>query len=768
MARQNAEKAKRLEEALQRFALADEADGPQRTRELAALKFDALDQWPDWVKRTRQGAKPGTQDNIGARPMLTIPLLDQPIAQVINQQKSADLGLNIRPKGNATVQDAEIRQGLIRDIQVQSRAKMARNWAFERAVKVGRGFYKVVKARLYDRKYPWDQELRIERILNQGNVLIDPFHQQPDASDAEYAFEWSDLPEVVFKRRFPKAKLSRMNESELTAQAEQNPTWIAGTEDNRTFRVADYWYASYDKQTVTLYRTPQGAEIAVWQGEDTPLPMGAEPVLNDDGEPETLVVQKRRIDWCQITATEILEETEWEGQHIPIIQVVGKEFNLNGERKWMGIVEPAMDACRLVNFTASGIAEAVATAPKSPFVLDPEQIEGYEKQWEQANVRNFPYLLRRAFNERNEPFPPVERLTSEPPIQAMSVLLQQAMGFVQNASQTPASALGQLDPTHRSGKAIKALQERSELANSNYLDNLANISMTLEGIILNEMLPYVYDRPGRIVQILAEDNEPESVILGQPFVKTKDGPQPVNPQMAPPGQEVINLSLSPDGSYGVVVEIGKSFTTRREEGAAALFELLPNMSPEMQMAVMPDAIEELDFPGARKIAAKARKALPPQFQDQEEGQGPSPEVQQLQQQVQQLTQALESKQVEEQAKQQAQTQRELSKAQLDGQVTMQKAQIDAEVRIQVARINAQAGLTEAEIKAGAAGMGHQVAREEQMIGNDHELRVQAIDHEHERELATLQHAQTLEQGDQQQQNALEQQAMQPSPNGSGV
>src|SRR6185503_616367 len=432
------------------------------------------------------------------------------------------------------------------------------------------------------------------------------------------------------------------------------------------------------------------------------------------------------------------------------------EYNLNGERKWTGIVEPAMDAQRLVNFTASGIAEGVGIAPKAPFMLDPEQIEGFESWWKSSNTRNFPYLPRRSFNDRGDPYPAIERITAEPPIQAMTLLLQQATGFVQQTTQTPASALGQLDPTHRSGKAVEALQRQSELANSNYLDNLATISISLEGRVLNEMVGPTYDRPGRVVQILNEEEQPESVILGQPFVKGPNGP------MAPTGAEgqepkIIDLTK---GQHYVVVEVGKNAPTRRQESSSAMGQLIPSLPPELAAPLLPDYIEQLDFPGAKKMAAIIRKALPPQFQEEGKDGGPNPEVMQLQQQVQQLQQALEGKFAEEQAKQAAQSDRELKKAQMDGQMAIMKAQIDAEARITIAKINAQASLTEAEIKVGAADAGHQIQREETLIGNDHELRVQAIDHEHEREMASVEHQQALEQGQQQQDNAIVQGAMQ--------
>ena len=50
----------RLTEALDRFQLAAEAEAEQRTRELEDLRFlDFDEQWPDDVRRARDGYQPG-------------------------------------------------------------------------------------------------------------------------------------------------------------------------------------------------------------------------------------------------------------------------------------------------------------------------------------------------------------------------------------------------------------------------------------------------------------------------------------------------------------------------------------------------------------------------------------------------------------------------------------------------------------------------------------------------------------------------------------
>jgi hypothetical protein len=59
-------------------------------------------------------------------------------------------------------------QGLYRRIEVESRANLARSWAFERAVKAGRGYYRVITERDPDGGDPFDQRIVIKRILQQA------------------------------------------------------------------------------------------------------------------------------------------------------------------------------------------------------------------------------------------------------------------------------------------------------------------------------------------------------------------------------------------------------------------------------------------------------------------------------------------------------------------------------------------------------------------------------------------------------------------------
>jgi hypothetical protein len=124
-----------------------------------------------------------------ARPMLSFPTLDQPVQLVLNQERAAKLGIRVHPLSEDADDDtAEALQGLYRRIEVDSRANVARSWAFDRAVKAGRGVYRILTEYADEEGgHPSDQRIVIKRILHQGSVYLDPFAQEADWSDGEWA-----------------------------------------------------------------------------------------------------------------------------------------------------------------------------------------------------------------------------------------------------------------------------------------------------------------------------------------------------------------------------------------------------------------------------------------------------------------------------------------------------------------------------------------------------------------------------------------------------
>lgn len=782
--------------ALTRFHLSASYFAPQRQREVDNLKFvDFEEQWDPTTRTQRAGNQAvGGLPPTPARPTLTINQLRGPCQQVASQRRSARLALSFAPKGNGATQDiADVFDDIVRGIQQDSRASIARNWASDRAEKAGLGWYRIDTQ--YAIEHPtdpndpaWnDQEIVYRRVLNQASVYPDPFAQEPDFSDGRFLYVTEDMPWEVYKREYPNSRLASFTDGELTGVGDKAQDFVftadVGGEQGQTIRIAEYW------EVVETRRRRVQLEDGRTAFEDE-LPQGTR--AKDGGAARW--VTERKIVWSKINAIEFLDEPQdWNGSYIPLVPVIGEEFNVNGERRWGGLVTTSSkDAAVSYNVMRSAQVETIGLATKAPYIGYFETIEPYLEWWKQSNVRNFFMLPIKAVRDAAGNFlPPPQRNVEEPAIQAITLAAHEAKTDVHTTTGVPPVALGQLDPHDRSGKAIQALQAQAETGSSGYLDNLVNISMAYEGKVLRDLIPRIYDRPKRIVPAVGVDENRRMVMLNWPFAPDPKTKQPIPLPQWTPGQPIPDGATHVDlaaGEYGIAATVGKSYATRREEASAAIGNVLQVVPPEMAAAIAPAWLEEQDYPGAKKIAEIAKKALPPQlaaaYNEEEDTQIP-PEVQamlqQLQQENAQLKQMVELDAAKEQAKQQG----AIAKAQMDGQVKLQQTQVDAqaqaaqaardeqaeslrnqrdnEVKLEIARIQAQKDLAIAQIQAASEDQNRRIQILEQMIGlSAEQARVEeehthdAIERQRDREL-------TAEQSQAERDNKRQLQAEKPQP-----
>lgn len=661
------------------FAECERAEGEQRKRETLDAEFE-FDPWPAEAKRAR-GSYMAAGVEVPERPMLRIPMLDQPLQLVINQERGANLGINVNLEDEgATEAEIEFVQGKIRHIEVKSNAQVARSWAFERACRVGRGYYEVRKVYAHEeatgRPEDFDQRLKICRILNQWTVYLDPTAQEPDWSDGRRALKVIDMGADDYAAQYPdslvgRAILARQKGGTAENDLPAGTTWNELLADGESgdwlegdrVRVAEFW------EKVTT-RT-----MVEFEGQQRPAT-------------QTKVMVR------VMTAREVVEETEWDGQYIPIIPVIGKEYNINGKRIWEGMISRAKDPVRLVDYAASAVAEKVGTSVKAPLMMAEGQQEGHENEFVRSMARPLPYVLYKPTTYEGHLVPPPGAVQSGVDIQGDVMLLQMARDFVHTSTFTFDPSLGNVSPKDRSGKAILAQQGQSEESNSNYLDNMATISMPYEGKVLVDLITRLYDREGRRTHIVNPDKTQSAVIVNQPFIVDDSGrPVPVpEGQPAPDGREVKEFRLRPNMLASVQVSVGKSYASRMQKGTDVLGSLLGE-SPDLMPVIGWRYFEHAeDIPGHSEIAQDLKKLRPAILQDDDKGK-PNPEelqaklgqaaqqIQALTAQLQQAQTALQTKQIEAQGKM---AERELTEA-----VKLEVAKIQSETSIMVAGIKAQ-------------------------------------------------------------------------------
>jgi len=583
-----------IEEAKAAFERCDENESDNRENALADLKFGRMgEQWEEVDKEQR------SQEG---RPSLTVNRMPTFIRQIVNDARLNKPSIKVHPvddKGDP--ETAEILNGIIRNIEVQSKADIAYDTAIDSAVSNGFGYFRIDIE--YARDDSFEQDIVINRIANPLTVYGDPASTAADSSDWNVAFVTEMMRKDLFKAEYPDAEAVDWE----ALRADDNARlWF----ESDGVRLAEYWVR--DEITRTLLRLSSGE--VMYEDDFSPnqefFAQAGITVEADRQVPSHKVVQHL------ITGAEVLETTEWVGRYIPIVPVYGDEVNVEGRRYFQSLIHFAKDSQRMYNYWRTAATELVALAPKAPFI-GPEGAFDDDPRWATANTQSHAYL------EYSGQIPPQRQPFAGVPAGA----LQEAL----NASDDMKNTMGLYDASlgarsnETSGVAIKARQREGDISTFHFQDNMTR-AIRHGGLIVLDLIPHIYSEP-RIMRIMGEDETPENVPINQPIPQMMQG----QPQLDEQGQPVTKAYDLTVGKYDVTVKAGPSFTTRREEAANQMIEMVrafPQAAP-----IMGDILaDSLDWPRADEIAKRLKTLLPPNLQGEEDG--PDPQVLAMQQQMQ--------------------------------------------------------------------------------------------------------------------------------------
>jgi hypothetical protein len=660
--------------ARSRLDMAVSALAESREDEIDDLRFYAGSpdnhwQWPADVLATR-GAVQG--QTINARPTLTINKLPQHVRQVTNDMRQNRPGAKVIPvDDNADVEVAEIFNGMIRHIEYISDADVAYDTACENQVSYGEGYITLMTE--YCDANTFDQDIKIGRVRNSFSVYMDPLIQDPTGADAKWCFITEDLTKAEYERQYPDAApISTLQSLGVGDQSISN--WL--NED--TVRIAGYYYIDYDKTTLNLYPGNQSAFVGT--PEDKMLKdMFGKPV-------KSRMSERPRVRYCKINGYEILEEKEWAGKWIPVIRVVGNEFEVDGRLYVSGLVRNAKDAQRMYNYWVSQEAEMLALAPKAPFIGYGGQFEGYEDKWKTANTNNWPYLEVNpdVTDGQGAVLPLPQR--AQPPM-ASTGLLQAKAGASEDIKSTTGqynASLG-MGSNERSGKAILARQREGDVGTFHYGDNLTRAVRHVARQLV-DLIPKIYDTQ-RIARIIGEDGETKMVKINP------DQPQPVNKIVNEQGIVIEKIYNPGVGKYDVVATTGPGYATKRQEALEAMAQLLQG-NPQLWSVAGDLFVKNMDWPGAQEMAKRFQKTIDPKFLADGED---DPALQAAQQQIQAMGAEMEQMHAMIENVGKSIEMQDLERKEFEAQIKL----YDAETK-RIAAV--QAGMTEEQIQDIAMGV----------------------------------------------------------------
>lgn len=586
------------------------------------------------------------------RPALTLDQLSQFIHQTANDIRMNTPSIGVIPANTEATEDiAEVYKGLIREIEYYSNADDVYDTASLNSIRCSIGFIRV------DFEYEdegFNQRLCLKRVVNPLSVFLDAESIECDGRDAKRATILDTMLVEVFKKKYPNAQPVCFESD--NKEARKNGEYIT---------VAEVFTVEEDAETIVA----------------------------EDGETSREMV-KRRVARKIMSGAEVLEESTFPGKFIPVIPVYGEEAWINGKRHLFSLIRKAKPAQQMFNYWKSLETELLLKAPQAPVMAAEGQTEDYAEDWlepEKAMV-----LRYKQKDVEGNPAPPPQRL--EPPTIPTGIVnaSRSAVDDIKAAMGIYNAGLGMMG-NEVSGVGIRQRQQEGDVATFHFQDNLTR-SITQVGRVLVSCIPEIYNGP-RVLRILGMEDEPTNVAINGAL----------NEALQLGQEKPIDLA---SGRYDVRVKTGGSYTTRRQEAAEFLTQLVQT-SPEMMNIVGDLMFENMDFTGSNVMAERMRKVIDPKFLEND---GQDPRLIQLAQQLeqsQQMIAALEAQLGSKQAELQIKAQGEENDAEearvkaeiqlLELQLEQQKQTADVQMRQQELQLKErELRLKEAELQLEAA------------------------------------------------------------------
>jgi portal protein len=692
-----AEKRPTIETIREQFLndIAEEAEIREEAK--IDIEFRTGEQWDPVTKQERKAS---------GKPALTCDRTHVFINSVANEARQNKPQGKVNPLGGGASTDvANVINGILRHIKYRSKGDVANDVALDSSAGSSFGYLRAISE--WTPK-SFDQELRIVPVIDPFSVygVLIPYCR---GLETDHAFVVSSIPKKQYVREFG------ANDSAIDWEAPEwktNDAWIKG----ENVIVAEYWYVIREKHTLREIQGPDGSILPIYT-DDEAYRDDLKFVLDEKGQPKEREDECARVYFCTVDGRGIREgsDTEWVGDSIPIVPVIGQQITVEGKVHLFSLIRFVRDTQRLINIYESAIAEKIALSNKVPYIGYAGQFT--DKKWKNAHVVNYPYLeAALVLGPNREVLPLPERQQLEEQIAALSNALRTEIDNMKAGMGIFDASLGN-QGNETSGVGIQSRQQQSNVTNFHFADNLNRAIWDLD-LKLLKAIPKIYDRPGRQVRIVGEDQVHSVVVVNQQY---KD------PDTGAPRHYPLDT-----GDYDIVETTGPSYTTARAEAADTLQQFF-KVAPQAVPLLADLWVGSLDYPWSREAARRLKLAAPQNIvneQDSGQQQIPPAVAQHLQDLTAQHAQLVQTVHVQAQ-------EIESKKFELDSRERIAAMQEETKRTIALAQLNADAGGVMLEQEIAALNQKYDLIAQHVQQSRDHahEASLQAADQQHQAAMA---------------------------------
>ncbi|EEH2387671.1 portal protein [Salmonella enterica subsp. enterica serovar Newport] len=533
-----------------------------------------------WEGATAAGTK--LDDRFEKYPKFEINKVATELNRIIAEYRNNRITVKFRPGDKEASEElANKLNGLFRADYEETDGGEACDNAFDDAATGGFGCFRLTSM-LVNEYDPMDerQRIAIEPVYDPSrSVWFDPDAKKYDKSDALWAFCMYSLSPEKYEAEYGKTPPASLDVTTMTS-------WEYDWFGPEVVYIAKYYEVRKESVDVISYRQPITGEIATYDS-DQIEDIEDELALAGFQEVARRSVKRRRVYVSVVDGQNFLEKPRRiPGEHIPLIPVYGKRWFIDDIERVEGHIAKAMDPQRLYNLQVSMLADSAAQDPGQVPIFDPEQVRGLEKHWEDRGKKRPAFLVARAPRDKaGNPIGPAAPGSFTPAPQlspAIATMLQLTSADIQEV--TGSSQAMQQMPSNIAQETVNNLMNRADMASFIYLDNMAK-SLKRAGEVWLSMAREVYGSE-REVRVVNEDGTDDIALMNAQVVDSQTG-------------RVVALNDLSTGRYDVTVDVGPSYTARRDATVSVLTNVLSTMLPNdpMRPAIQGIILDNIDGEG---------------------------------------------------------------------------------------------------------------------------------------------------------------------------
>lgn len=545
-----------------------------------------------WEGATAAGSK--LNDQFERYPKFEINKVATELNRIIAEYRNNRITVKFRPGDKEASEElANKLNGLFRADYEETDGGEACDNAFDDAATGGFGCFRLTSM-LVNEYDPMDdrQRIAIEPIYDPSrSVWFDPDAKKYDKSDAMWAFCMYSLSPEKYEAEYGKTPPASLD---ITTMTSWEYDWFAP----EVVYIAKYYEVRKESVDVISYQQPITGEIAIYDS-DQIADIEDELAMAGFVEVARRSVKRRRVYVSVVDGDNFLEKPRRiPGEHIPLIPVYGKRWFIDDIERVEGHIAKAMDPQRLYNLQVSMLADTAAQDPSAIPIVGMDQIRGLEKHWEDRNKKRPTFLPLREVKDKagNIIAPATPAGYTQPAVmnQALAALLQQTSADIQEV--TGGSQAMQQMPSNVAQETVNNLMNRADMASFIYLDNMAK-SLKRAGEVWLSMAREVYGSD-REVRVVNEDGTDDIALMNAQVVDRQTG-------------DVVALNDLSTGRYDVTVDVGPSYTARRDATVSVLTNVLGTMLPNdpMRPVIQGIILDNTDGEGLDDFKEFNRKQL---------------------------------------------------------------------------------------------------------------------------------------------------------------